>query len=311
MTISSAATGAVPFTPPVSSRLRRPILVSTDGTPASDPALLAARLLAARFGVPVHVVSVVPPQLVPTPIPESIPIPIIPVTDIVGARRDRIREELARVFGDAVAWSLDVRNGVVPIEIANAAQEMKAQLVVTGHRHRGRLDRLLRGETPLAILNQTQLPTLAVPPGVLRLPRNVLVAVEAGETSVDAARFARPFLEEAETVYLVHVQPEADVAPPLMASEFDRAHLEALHDAFVRVANALELPAHVHVERKVFMGSVAYELLDFAEYAKVDLIVTGHRRRPLVARMFSGGTAARLYHDATKAWLLMVPEETR
>ena len=310
MTIPRAATGAAPLEPPVSKVLHRPILVATDGTAASDPALLAARLLAAPLGVPARVVSVAPPQTAVALTPEMIPIPVIPAAELVASRADRVRDEMQRVLGDARAWPMDVRSGVVPIEVADAAREMNAQLVVTGLRHRGRLDRALRGETPLGILNEARLPTLVVPPGVPRLPASALVAVDLGDPSVDAASFARPLVAEVAMVYLVHVEPEYDLVPP-RTPDADRAYAAAVERAFDRVTAALALPAHVHVERKVLSGSVAHELLDFAEYARVDLIVTGHRRRTLIERIFSGGTAARLFHGLTSAWLLVVPEDPR
>jgi nucleotide-binding universal stress UspA family protein len=311
MTTPRAVTGAAPLEPPVSSQLDRPILVATDGTAASDPALLAARALGARFGVPVRAVSVVPQPEVVLPSPEGIVMPAMPVADMIASRGSGVRDEMQRVLGDARALALEVRSGIAAVEVAEAARHMNAQLVVTGLRHHGRVDRLLRGETPLGILNASHVPTLAVPPGATQLPRSVLVAVDAGDPSVDAARYARPLVATARAVYLVHVQRHPDVAPPMMEPGWDQARHEAVQQAFDRVAAALELPSSVHVERKLFTGHVAHELLDFAEYAKVDLIVTGHRRRPLVERVFSGGTAARLFHGAARTWLLMVPEAAR
>lgn len=310
MTIPRAATGAAPLEPPVSSLPPRPILVATDGTAASDPALLAARLLAEQLGVPVRVVSVAPPQTAVGITTEMVPVPVIPVAELVAGRADCVRDEMRRVLGDARTWPMDVRSGVVPIEVGEAARETNAQMIVTGLRHRGRVDRLLRGETPLGILNEAHVPTLVVPAGVPRLPRTVVVAVDLGDPSVDAASYARPLLTGAAAVYLVHVELEYDLVPP-RTPDADRAYRVAVERAFDRVTAALELPAHVHVERKVFAGSVANELLDFAEYAKVELIVTGHRRRSLVERIFSGSTATRLFHGATTTWLLMVPEDAR
>ena len=310
MTVQHAATGAAQLTPPVSSTLHRPILVATDGTEASDPALRAAQLVAAQLGAPVRVLSIVAPQPYIVPSPTQMEIPPVPLAELVADRTSSVRTEMQRVLGSDRTWPLDVRSGVVSLELADAVRESNAQLVVTGLRHHGPVDRLIRGETPLGVLNAAHVPTLAVPPGADRLPRNVLVAVSPGDASVDAACFARPLMASAEAVYLVHVQTQIDMAPPMTTPAMDQAYHEAVQRAFDRVVAALELAPSVHVERKVFLGNVAHELLDFAELAKVDLVVTGHRRRPLIERMLNGGTARRLFHGAT-TWLLMVPEDAR
>ena len=58
---ATAATGTaiVPAAPPTTPG---PIIVASDGATGSEPALLAARLLAARFHAPVQLVSVVTPR---------------------------------------------------------------------------------------------------------------------------------------------------------------------------------------------------------------------------------------------------------
>lgn len=310
MTTPVAAAGAASLKTPASNAPRRPILVATDGAAASDPALRAAGLLAERLDAPVRVVSVVPPEQLLLPTPNGVAFPTMPVAELVANRRDLVHDVLARITGSEQAWPLDVRHGGVALETADAVRETNAQLVVTGLRHRGPVARLLRGETPLAILNEAHVPVLVVPEAGEDLPRRVLVAVDVGDASVDAACFARPLVAGAEAVYLVHVQSQLDVAPPTMEPAMAPAYRSALQHAFDRVAAALELAPSVHVESKVFVGNVAWELLDFAELAKVDLIVTGHRRRPLIERVLSGGTAKRLFHG-TATWLLMVPEDGR
>ena len=308
MTMPNAASGTVPLVTPVSSVAHCPILVATDGTATSAPALLAARLLAERLGAPIRVVSVVPPERVVLPTPDGISMPGLPVGELVASRRDRVRDQMHRAIGASTAWPLDVRAGVVSAEVADVARVTRAQLVVTGLVHHGRVDRLLRGETPLAILDEAGVPLLAVPPGAEHHPRTVLVAVDTTDACVDAAAFVRPLVVDASVVHLVHVQSQLNIAPPLMAPGADRAYHEAVRRAFTRVAAALELPPSVRVETSVLFGRVARELLDFADSAGVEMIVAGHRRRPLVERFISRGTAARLFHGAT-SWLLMVPED--
>lgn len=306
-TPTTTAPGTTPLQPRTSGAVRAPLLVASDGTPACEPAMLAARQLAGRIGAAVQVVSVIPPQPYIVPTPEGLVLPVEPVGDRVARRREQIREELVRLTGSDSEWPTDVRIGIPAVEISDAVEAAHAQLVVTGLVHHGRFDRMLQGETPIAILNKANVPVLAVPPGTPHLPRCVLVAVDLTDASVDAAAYARTLMPDAETVYLVHVQTRADVAPPMAAAAWDRAYQEAVRRAFARVTAALELAPGVRLETKLLSGSTANELLDFADYAKVDLVVSGHRHRSLVERMLSSSVAAHLFRGAS-TWILMVPE---
>ena len=295
---------------PPSVATRGPILVASDGTATSEPAVVAARMLASRLGASVQLVSVVPPMTPIMPSPEGLVMPADDVAERVARRRDQLRDEMTRLLGAADEWPVDVRVGVPAVEIADIAEETRAQLVVAGLVHHGRFARLLQGETPIGILHKANVPTLAVPPGMQQLPRCVMVAVDLTDASVAAASFARPLLAEAETVYLVHVQPRVDVGPPMASASWDRAYQEAVGRAYARVTAALELPPGVHGERKLLAGNIAHELLDFADFARVDLIVAGHRHRTLVERLLTGGIATRLFRGASTA-ILMVPEVAR
>ena len=308
MTTITTAPGTTSQLTPEFDAQRGPILVASDGSPTCEPALLAARLLSARIGAPVQLVSVIPPQPYIVPTPEGLILPVEPVGERVTRRREQIEGELTRLLGAGHEWPLDVRIGIPAVEISDAVEGTGAQLVVTGLVHHGRFDRMLQGETPIAILNRANVPTLAVPPGVQRLPRCALIAVDLTEACVDAALYARTLLPDVESVYLVHVQTRADVAPPMAMAAWDRAYQEAMRRAFARVKAALDLAPGVHVETKVLSGSgTANEILDFAEYAKVDLVVSGHRHRSLVERMLSSSVAAHLFRGAS-TWILMVPE---
>ena len=81
---------------------------------------------------------------------------------------------------------------------------------------------LARTETPLSVLRGASVPVLALPWGMMREPRCVVIGVDLTETSVVAARRAAPLLHAAERVYLVHVQePVAPLAELPVVPEYD------------------------------------------------------------------------------------------
>lgn len=297
---ASGASYQVPGTPPGA------IVVASDGTEASLPALTFAKLLAARGGE-LRVVSVLePPPPVQAPVEESVYWP-----ELEALRRrqllERVHDQASIALGKGV-HAVELRAGSAAEEIAEAAGELHAGVVITGRRHHGRLERLLAsGETPLAIARSSRAPVLVVPSEVRRLPRVAVVAMDFDDASVHAAWVARPLVAGAERVYVVHVR---EVAPPpeeLRVVGFERYFAELLRTTGDQVVAALGLPPAVPVEVKLIVGHPVEQLLDFAERVSAELIVIGHRKRPLLDRLTTRSVAERVFRAATCP-VLLVPE---
>jgi nucleotide-binding universal stress UspA family protein len=185
-------------------RLRR-ILVATDGTAASQGALVVAGLLARRDGAAVDVVSVLPRWGPPAPVHE-----------FLGITGELLTSRLARVIpqsesalgGGRTLWTVRLIDSTsIVSSIAEAAEAGGHDLIVTGRR-RGWIDRLLRRPTALAVAYRAPVPVLAVPERVTALPTQAVVGTDGTEADLPVAPAAVGILEEPATVHLVHAGTE-------------------------------------------------------------------------------------------------------
>jgi hypothetical protein len=107
-------------------------------------------------------------------------------------------------------------------------------------------------------------------------------------------------------VYCIHVVPEIETWGP-DNSYWNRAYGQAVQDAFVRLKETLKLSPDVHLEMITPNGDAAREILDFAAFTKVELIVVGRREATMFERRVNGGIAAKLLRGASCSVLLLPP----
>ena len=299
------------FAPPHPSAAS--ILVASDGAPASAPAFDVARLLAERSGARVELLSVLEPLGVLVPPLEPPSTPLHPGATRVEERRARLAGLIQHALGEAPAWPVEIALGERVPSIARFVKERGVQLVVTGRTHHGPVERLVRGETPLAIARATGVPVLAVPPAMSRLPRCVVVAVGLGDAGAEVGSVARALFRDAVAVHLVHVS-----APPLPRHERvlradDVAEDTAIEHAFEHARMAWQLPADVSTASHVLMGDPYRELVSFVDAADADLVVVGlplHGRTPTLPHLASRALVSRFYRRSTRALLIVPVGET-
>ena len=285
-----------------------PILVATDGGGAALSAMRVARQVAGETR-DVQVIGVVEPTPIIMP-PSPVPMFSTEAEEArVSALSYLLREQVATVFGADEKPKLTVSVGPTVELLSEIARERNADLIVMGLRHHGRLDRMfMHRETPLSVARVSRVPVLTVPEGATGLPRIVLFAVDVDDASVNAARRARLLLAAAEKVYLVHVR--SGLATGLGAAGWERLYGEVTQATFDRVTAALELPAGMLAERHVLTGHPVDELLDFAEYARVELIVSGFHRRTLADRVTGVRSVAERTFRGVTCQMLLVPDVT-
>lgn len=280
-----------------------PIIVASDGGAPAATALAVAKLLRERTGSEIRVVSVVEPTaaVVPAPMLVNVPVP----ESRVELRHAIVREQIDRIVGDAPEVPLEIEVGWTPAVLTQVVRESGASIFVAGLVHHGRVERIARTETPLSVLRGASVPVLALPWGMMREPRCVVIGVDLTETSLVAARRAAPLLHAAERVYLVHVQePVAPLAELPVVPEYDDT---AARDALENVAKVLELPPAAEVETRILVGHPAFELADLADYVRADLLVLGHRERNMWGRLLHSSVAERAYRLAS-CGVLIVPD---
>lgn len=283
-----------------------PILVATDGGDAALSAMRVAREIAGHHR-DVQVIGVVEPTPMILP-PSPVPVYAAEADEArVSALGYQLRAQAAEVFGKDEKPLLTVSVGPTVELLAEIARERNVEIILMGLRHHGRLDRMfMHRETPLSVARASRVPVLVVPEGTSALPRTVMFAVDVDDASVNAARRARPLLAAADKVYLVHVRSAS--SDWFGGAGWERLYGEVTQAAFDRVTAALELPDGMLAERHVLTGHPVDELLDFAEYARVDLIVAGFHRRTLADRVTGARSVAERTFRGVKCPMLLVPD---
>jgi nucleotide-binding universal stress UspA family protein len=228
-------------------------------------------------------------------------------------RKDLVKQQLLRVEGDDSPWRVKVKIGRPAAEIAHTARRRHAELVITGLNQHGVIDRLLGNETPIHIAQLGDTPLLAASAGFVGMPKVVVIATDLFSPGIDRLgedSAARVLLAEAKTVYCVHVVPETETWG-LDNGYWNKAYGEAVNNALVHLKKELRLSPDVHVEMITPTGDPAREILDFAAFSKIDLIVVGRREATMFERRIGGGIAAKLLRGANCSVLLLPPGKAR
>jgi nucleotide-binding universal stress UspA family protein len=139
------------------------IVWATDGSQNAERALEVAKTLAREHGASLVVVHVVQHYATKTGLA------VYPDEEQVKARLDQTVEELSK---DGVKTSLKIVEHVGPQaahEIADAAREEGADVIVMGTRGHGPVAGLLLGGVALRLLHIATCPVIAVPPAATSL----------------------------------------------------------------------------------------------------------------------------------------------
>jgi len=283
-----------------------PIIVASDGAPASAGAFGVARLLAERSEAEVHVVSALAEPNVVVPPMDSPATLVRPGATRVEERRAEL-DVLARATAvEATRWPVEIVLGDPIPSIVQVAAERDVPLVVTGHTHHGMVERLVRRETPLGIMRAARVPVLAVPPAMTHLPHVVVVAVELGDAGARLSNVAGALFSDAVAVHLVHVREPALPRHERLLRAEEEADDRAAERAFDRARDGWRLPADVSTVTNVLAGRPAEELQAFARSVGADLIVVGLTVPAHAPPLPHRSLAIRLYREWPLA-LLLVP----
>lgn len=289
--------------------LRGPVLLATDGTSQSGAALIAARLIADRLGVPLEIVTVLEPQLAYGAVVGGMPV-YIPELD-QSQKEQRMAEVFAYVHRhskDIDEPSIDVRYGVVALEVGNAARERGATLVVVGAAPHQRLNRIVAGERALQVVRASTVPVLSVPPGFAALPNNVMVAVDFSPASIRAAQAALLLVADGGTLLLLHVVSPL-LADAALRDPAGRDPASSVQTLFARLREELRpyVPPGVTIETRVTTDHDIDGILETATRFDAELVVVGTHGPRFLERLFVGSVAASVIHAAPQAVLAAPP----
>jgi nucleotide-binding universal stress UspA family protein len=306
-TVQPTSAAGAPYAPPEQARAG-PVLVATDGAPHADSALAVGRLLAARLGAPLRLVSVVDTVLMP--MSEAGIYPSLQALDDARCegRRALVQEQTRKLLGGSERPPTDVVTGIPARAIARVAAECDARLIVAGlgtHRLR---DRVVGTETALQLTRLADVPVLAVPPGVTSLPDRAVAAIDFSPFSIRAARVALEVVEEGATVYLAHVASRLGA----LVAALDRWDDDATIDrAFAELTGDLRVHGEGVLETVTLRGEPADALLEFAQAGGADLIVAGSHGHGFFERLIVGSVATRILRSAPCSVLVVPPATAR
>lgn len=276
------------------------VILATDGTSQSDPAVAFTHSLSKRQPVDVRVVTVV----------DHLPVPFggADIKLLADIEDDLKRDTLAAVryqvgSGGDPSWPVDLESGNPAGRIAGAAKQNDASLIVVGLGGHSVTDRLFGSETALRLVRISETPILAVAGKFQTEPRRILVAMDFSEASIEAARLALEFADKRATMVLAHCVPwsRSEYVP----EEWIHSHASAIAAELTRVRQWLDGDKKFRISHRILYGAVASTLLSYAKELDADLIVTGSHSRSLLARVVAGQTVAKLIRGARCSVLVL------
>ena len=290
---------------------RGPVVLATDGTSQSGAVVVAAQLIAARFGVPIEVVSV----LEPTPIyTTSIPEVVVPSDPAIDETRRDTRETMVgdyvcRFSGGATPPHINVRFGDVVTEVSRFAREVSATMVVMGSAPHRRFRHIASGDRAAQVLHSAPCPVFSVPPTFWELPRVVVAAVDFGPASVRAAQAALLVVGDRGTIVLTHVLPPAKLPAALSAGEpaEPTPELQAKFDRLREELLRSSTPAGLKIEHRLITDDTVTGILATADRLSADLIAVGTHGPGLFARLLLGSVAETVLRRTARPVLASPP----
>ncbi len=282
-----------------------PLLVATDRTDASLPALRATEILNRSVNRGVAVLAVIEPLPVIVPEPSSLLQPLVISPELTAAVRDQATRQVESAGMSAGTWSLEVEQGRPAKEIARSARKHQASVVILGLGHHGIVDRLIDGDTTLELLRESDTPVLLASKDFSSMPKRVVIAVDFSPESMEAARTALSFIGTDCVIHLAHVRPRVTIFDGSGLWEEEYAKAAALQ--LETFKQTLAAPAAMRVETTILVGNPADALAAFANKIDADLIVSGTRGVGLMRRIFIGSVASGLLRKSERS-LLIVPK---
>jgi nucleotide-binding universal stress UspA family protein len=282
----------------------RSIVVATDGSENALAAFQAAGLISGRSGATVHVLSVLEPLPMMFTGAEGM---ILLPPDFYKTREDAQREIVLKQtasYDPAKKWTMSLRVGRIAETIVSFAHENKADIIIVGANKHGVVGRIFGEETAMEIARLSDVPLLVAWPGMKRLPRRVVVAMDLEPDGLQCAPESLAGLADTPSISCAHVKPRAEYLGIDWAS-YDGEYEVAMRERF-KILEKEKSAVRLRPDLIVLHGDPARELTDFAEYCKAELLVVGVRRRLGRARSVGGRIAARVIRHAPCS-VLVVP----
>jgi nucleotide-binding universal stress UspA family protein len=298
----------------MSDAARSPVLIATDLTEHSEPALVRGRAHADATGVPFIVVHVIPDvmrhhPLLPTRAENDTGLTL----ELTKKAAELVTEQVGRVLAvSADDYRVVIALGDAEDEIVRIAEEEHASLVAVGSRPRERGDKAL-GHVAERVVRYAHATVLVARPGAHT--QKLVVATDFTDGSMPAVRFAAMLVEKAAVeVTVLHVMQvsRANALTPVFSalgspwtppSKEATEQLEQLGSTMLQgLAKEYRFAHTEQVE-----GDPASTILARAEALDVEMIVLGSHGRTGLRRLLLGSTAEDIIRGSTRSVLVVRP----
>jgi nucleotide-binding universal stress UspA family protein len=286
------------------------LLVPTDGSPRDDEAIAIARHLAQRFAASIVLLRV--------------EVPFVSLEDVVADNQG-----LEAHVRDLCALGLDARHvvgyGQPNDGIAEAADQLRADLIVMAPHQRTHLDAWLHPSVTARAFASAPAPLLVLPDralasgsaGFLQLPESQIVVPldgsDVGEHALPfALAFARAYHRPLMLLRVVTPRRLAGAGPEGYRISL-QAQAQQEHEARVYLASMrrhLTGDRGVDVQSTVMRGDAERMIVHFANTHEGSLFVLSTHGRRGISRLIAGSVATAVMH-ASPIPLLIVPPLAR
>lgn len=273
-----------------------PVLVATDLTEASDPAIARGAAHARAIGAPLVVCHVIPDVLRSHPLqPFAGKNELALSSDLTKRAAELATEQVRRVANVSPdEGTVVIETGNAEDEIVRIAEDRRASLIVLGTKH---------GRTAHRVVRYAHLPVLvarAAPPS-----GKILVATDFSDPSLAALRFAQMLVQQVKVeATLLHVMPPPSTFVPAIASPFGSPvvpppagvveRLEQLGNETLK--SFAEKHGLQHTEQ--VEGDPSKVIVDRANALGAEMVILGSRGRTGLARLVLGSTAEHVVKEA-------------
>jgi nucleotide-binding universal stress UspA family protein len=289
----------------------RQVVCPTDFSPYSADALSHAVAICRALDAELTVAHVHPRELpVAAEFSYLSPAPLDPEERSALAARLEAFAEPARARG--VVTRTRLVEGVPSREIVELAQQLPADLLVTGFYPDARLKHFLLGSVTEELLRHAPCPVLTVRHGVGQAPdagapfRRILCGADLRETGPEVIRGALSLADALSAeLTLVHVLEQVPEFEPGSAAQFSMVEVQAFRQAMAEDARDRLRAAVPELYRErlavrdlVKAGSAHEQILRLASEEGAQLIVVGARGHSALERVLFGSTSRHVVRDA-------------
>ena len=274
-----------------------PVLVATDLTEASDPAIARGSAHAQALGVPLVVCHIIPDVLRSHPLQPRTGVNELTLSsDYTKRAAELVTEQMRRVANVSPdEETVIIESGNAEDEIVRIAEDRHASMIVVGTKH---------GRTAHRVVRYAHVPVLVA--RAAPATGKVLVATDFSEPSLAALAFAKRLIEAVKVdATLLHVMPPPSSFVPAFAAPFGTPivappagvveRLEQLgNETLAGLAKQYGMQHAEQVE-----GDAQRVIVERANALGAEMIIMSSRGRTGLARLFLGSTAEQVVKDAS------------